>query len=256
MPDAPNSTLDTEHPDPAFWGPPQRGERPPGLPAGPIGWGGPWERLVDRVRDWRADPRIGIVALLVMAVIAGVVWYRIGVSSGTDTSRSPRAASAGGPPASVAPTTTAPDEVTVHVAGAVTSPGVYELAGSARVIDAVEAAGGGAPGSDLDRLNLASKLVDGQRVLVQKVGDPTAPAVPGSSPSGETVTSGEAGAIVNLNTATQAELETLPGIGPTLAQAIIAERDRRGGFRSVNELRSVRGIGDKRFADLQSLVTV
>jgi competence protein ComEA len=145
----------------------------------------------------------------------------------------------------------------VHVAGAVTRPGVYELDGDARVIDAVESAGGGVPEADLDRLNLAEKLVDGERVLVQKVGDPAVAAAPGvPAGSGHPGTTGAPAGPVNVNSATQAELETLPGIGPALAQSIIAERDRRGGFRAVNELRSVRGIGDKRFADLEPLVTV
>jgi len=131
---------------------------------------------------------------------------------------------------------------------------VVELAAGARVIDAVEAAGGAIAEADLDRLNLAAKLADGQRVLVQRVGDPPAPATGGdaASPSADTGTPG----LVNVNTATSAQLEELPGIGPALAAAIINERERRGGFRSVQELRDVRGIGEKRFADLADLVTV
>ncbi|HUF84928.1 MAG TPA: ComEA family DNA-binding protein, partial [Acidimicrobiia bacterium] len=147
-------------------------------------------------------------------------------------------------------------DLTVHVAGAVVQPGVIELADGSRVIDAVEAAGGGLPEADLDRMNLAAQLVDGQRILVQRIGDPAAPADPSASgtPTGDgTDATSE---LVNLNTATQEQLESLPGIGPVLAEAIITERDRRGGYRSVNELRDVRGIGDKRFADLEALVTV
>ena len=246
-----------ERPDPEFWGPPRptRRERRelvrPRLP------GGAFDRAMDRLREWRSDPRAGVAAVVVVALVAGIAWYRIGLGSagGAD------AGSAGaGPAAPVSTATTsapAGGDLTVHVAGAVVKPGVIELPDGARVIDAVEAAGGGLPEADLDRMNLAAKLVDGQRVLVQRVGDPAAPAEP--APTGETG-SGETGGAtaepVNLNTATQAQLETLPGIGPTLAEAIIAERDRRGGFRSVNELRDVRGIGDKRFADLEGLVTV
>jgi competence protein ComEA len=277
MPFLPHTTLDPlpgaepgpEHPDPDFWGPPDgrdRAGRPPGLPAGPVGWGGPLERLGDRLRVWRSDPRVGIAALLVVALVAGVVWYRLGMASsaadGGSTAPVPASAPAVPRAAAGAATTTtagASEGVTVHVAGAVATPGVYELDGDARVIDAVESAGGGVPEADLDRLNLAEKLVDGERVLVQKVGDPAAPAVPagsglpaGGAPGAPGVPAGP----VNVNTAGQAELETLPGIGPTLAQAIIAERERRGGFRAVNELRSVRGIGDKRFADLEPLVTI
>jgi len=125
------------------------------------------------------------------------------------------------------------------------------------VIDAVEAVGGAVAGGDLDRLNLAAKLADGQRVFVPKVGE----ADPGASGGAEAPTGAGSGgaptpsAKVNLNTASQAQIEELPGIGPTYAQSIIAERERRGGFKSVNELRSVRGIGDKRFAELAPLLT-
>jgi competence protein ComEA len=154
------------------------------------------------------------------------------------------------------------NRVVVHVAGAVARPGVVELASGSRVIDAVEAAGGGLPEADLDRLNLAAKVIDGQRVLVQKVGDPPAAEGSGSaSPSGAGSTPGAPpGAAttgpLNLNTATLDQLDGLPGIGPVLAAAILAERVRRGAFKSVNELRDVRGIGEKRFADLRDLVAV
>ena len=141
--------------------------------------------------------------------------------------------------------------IVVHVAGAVVHPGVIELPVGSRVIDAIETVGGGLPNADLDRLNLAAKLVDGQQVLVVQVGAPTV------APTGTgTAAAGESAGPLNLNLATQAQLEALPGIGPQLAAAIIKERDRRGGFRSVNELSSVRGIGDKRLADLRELVTV
>jgi competence protein ComEA len=162
--------------------------------------------------------------------------------------------------ASAVPTTKG-NRVVVHVAGAVARPGVVELASGSRVIDAVEAAGGGLPDADLDRLNLAAKIVDGQRVLVQRVGDPPATegsgsATPGGAGSSGATPGSSMGGPLNLNTATLDQLDELPGIGPSLGAAIIAERDRRGGFKSVNELRDVRGIGEKRFADLRDLVTV
>lgn len=255
MSDAPRSALDTERPDPRFWGRVDPADDMPHVPARPAPWGGPLERALDRFRDVRTDPKFGIAALLVVALAAGFVWYRMGVSS-APAERSSRAPTSAVSVPLATTTTTDQREVTVHVAGAVVTPGVFELSGASRVIDAVEAAGGGAAEADLDRLNLASKLVDGQRVLVQKIGDPAAPATPSGTTGSDSGTVAVPGELVNLNTAAQAELETLPGIGPTLAQAIISERDRRGGFRSVNELRSVRGIGDKRFADVQPLVTI
>ncbi len=226
-------------------------------------------RLVDRCRDWRHDARFGVVVLVGVALVAGVIWYRIGIGGegAGESSAAPAAVS------TTAPSTTVDDPtpggatnatrqsatIAVHVAGAVNHPGVVELKTGARVIDAVEAVGGAQADGDLDRLNLAAKVADGQRVYVAKVGqaDPGAApdgsgAVPEGDPSGDSTPGGK----VNLNTATQAQLEELPGIGPTYAQSIISERQRRGGFTSVNDLRSVRGIGDKRFAELAPLVTV
>ncbi|HEY4402532.1 MAG TPA: helix-hairpin-helix domain-containing protein [Acidimicrobiia bacterium] len=268
MPDSPRSdTVERGAPDNEFWASRQHTERPPVFPPRPGEWGGPLERFVDRLRELRGDPRVGVAALVVLALAAGFIWYRLG--AGDSTSSTTRR-----PPPTSARTTTAPAagssaanggssgattkgaRVTVHVAGAVAKPGVYDLAGGARVIDAIEAAGGGAPEADLNRLNLAAKVADGQRVLVQRVGEaaPAGSASAGGSGSGGG--SADPSGLVNLNSATQAELEALPGIGPSLAGSIITERERRGGFRSVNELRDVRGIGEKRFADLKDKVTI
>jgi competence protein ComEA len=234
-------------------------------------------RLVDRCRDWRHDARFGVVVLVGVALVAGVIWYRIGVggTSAGESDAAPAAVSTTAPSttlvdptptdASAATATGAKGQaatIAVHVAGAVNHPGVVELKAGARVIDAVEAVGGALADGDLDRLNLAAKVTDGQRVYVAKVGqaDPGAIGSSGTAADGDPASDGTSGAAtggkVDLNTATQAQLEELPGIGPTYAQSIIAERQRRGGFTSVNDLRSVRGIGDKRFAELAPLVTV
>jgi competence protein ComEA len=212
---------------------------------------------------WRGDARLGLAILVAVAVVAGVVWYRIGAGGASASPRTaPSRAGTTRNTSARAPedvtTTTSAKRVVVHVAGAVARPGVVELAVGSRVIDAVEAAGGGLPDADLDRLNLAAKLVDGQRVLVQKVGDPAAadPSGVGDPSSGSTAPGAPTAGPLNLNTATLEQLDQLPGIGPTLAAAILAERERRGSFKSVNELRDVRGIGEKRFADLHDLVTV
>jgi competence protein ComEA len=234
-------------------------------------------RLVDRCRDWRHDARFGVFLLVGVALVAGVVGYRIGIggASAGESGAAPAAVSTTAPSttlvdptptdAAAAPTGAKgqPAKIAVHVAGAVNHPGVVELRAGARVIDAVEAVGGALADGDLDRLNLAAKVTDGQRVYVAKVGqaDPGAiGGVSGASAVGDPASDGASGVAtggkVDLNTATQAQLEELPGIGPTYAQSIIAERQRRGGFTSVNDLRSVRGIGDKRFAELAPLVTV
>jgi competence protein ComEA len=257
MPESPRpATVERDAPDTEFWRAPERPERTGDFPPRPSEWSGPFERLVDRFRELRGDPRVGIAGLLVVALVAGLIWYRLGAGDSSGSSTTRRA-----PASSAATSGSAPGgakksgRVIVHVAGAVATPGVFDLDGNARVIDAVEAAGGGVPDADLNRLNLAAKVTDGQRVLVQRVGEvaPSGSAAPGG---GSGAGSADASALVNLNSATPAELETLPGIGPTLAEAILAERERRGSFRSVNELRDVRGIGEKRFADLKDKVTV
>ena len=147
----------------------------------------------------------------------------------------------------------------VHVAGAVTRPGVVELSAGSRVIDAVEAVGGAHADADLDRLNLAAKLADGQRVFVPKVGEADPGVVTGGDASATGSTTPDGSTVrpaSSTSTPRPSAVRSSPGIGPTYAEAIIAERQRRGGFKSVNELRSVRGIGDKRFAELAPLVTV
>jgi competence protein ComEA len=143
-------------------------------------------------------------------------------------------------------------ELVVHVAGKVAEPGVVRLPPGSRVLDAVEAAGGADGDVDLTPLNLARPLVDGEQVAVgidpppavdQPAGGPGAPAGPGVG-------------LVNLNTATGEQLETLPGIGPALAAQILDWRARNGTFSAVEELQEVSGIGPKKFAGLADLVTV
>jgi competence protein ComEA len=138
----------------------------------------------------------------------------------------------------------------VHVGGAVRRPGLYRLAGGARVDDAVRAAGGVLEDADLDALNLAARVKDGDKVLVPARGDGS----DGASAQGGA--GGAQGSLVNLNTATAADLDTLPGIGPALAQRILDFRERNGGFRTVEDLLEVPGIGSKKFEELRDLVTV
>ncbi|TGA90476.1 ComEA family DNA-binding protein [Streptomyces sp. MZ04] len=141
--------------------------------------------------------------------------------------------------------------IVVDISGKVRSPGILRLPAGSRVADALKAAGGVRPGADTDGLNRARLLIDGEQVVVGAPG--VAPAVPGAG-----VAAGPTGASpaapVGLNTATAEQLDGLPGVGPVLAQHIIDYRTEHGGFRSVDELREVNGIGDRRFADLRNLV--
>ncbi|GAA2528725.1 hypothetical protein GCM10010201_29770 [Pilimelia columellifera subsp. columellifera] len=156
-----------------------------------------------------------------------------------------------------APPVTAPAaaEVVVAVTGKVNRPGLIRLPAGARVADAVKAAGGIAPGAPVTYLNLARKLVDGELIVVGISAPPPAePAGPGAPGAGESAPA--AGGAVNLNSATAAQLEALPGVGPVLAQRIVEHRQRHGAFRSVADLRRVDGIGATRFERLKALVTV
>jgi competence protein ComEA len=158
------------------------------------------------------------------------------------------------PPAAeaVAPATSG-GEIVVSVAGKVRKPGLVRLPAGARVADAVEAAGGTLPGTDLASVNLARLLTDGELVLI---GVTPPPGVVGGAPAGGTGPDIAAGGKINLNTATLAELDSLPGVGPVLAQRILDHRTAKGGFKSVGDLRNVDGIGASRYEDLKDLVTV
>ncbi|WP_314840971.1 ComEA family DNA-binding protein [Rothia mucilaginosa] len=177
--------------------------------------------------------------------------------------------------------------VRVHVAGAVNNPGVYTLPAQGRAVDAIAAASGAAADADLDRVNLAGALSDGVQIYVPHRGETAAPAQ--IQPNGGTANSGQGNAAngaaqngasqggtqpqpartltpagsaqkgstpVNINTATAEELQTLPRIGPAMAQRIIAWRETHGGFRSVDELDAVPGIGPSMLENLRPLVTV
>lgn len=154
-------------------------------------------------------------------------------------------------PASVTTTTSPPGPVVVHVAGAVGAPGVQRLPAGSRVIDAVDAAGGLLADADAGRVNLAAELVDGTQVYVPAVGEI---APPGST--GGNGADADGGGPIDLNIADSAALETLPGVGPATAAAIIDHRDRNGPFASVDGLLEVRGIGEAKLAQLRDLVRV
>jgi len=138
--------------------------------------------------------------------------------------------------------------VVVHVAGAVKRPGLYELPASARIADAIDAAGGPTRRADLDALNLAQLVVDGTKIDVPTMGGRSAGTV--ATPSAS------AAGAVSINTADQVMLETIPGIGPVTAAAIIAHREEIGGFSTLEQLLDVSGIGPATFESIRSYVTL
>jgi competence protein ComEA len=148
-------------------------------------------------------------------------------------------------------------EIVVDVGGKVRDPGIHRLPAGSRVADALREAGGVKPGTNTDGLNRARFLVDGEQVVVggpAPVAGTVASGGPAGGPAGAAAGGAMPTAPVSLNTATADQLDTLPGVGPVLAQHIIDYRTQHGGFRSVDELREVNGIGDRRFADLRNLV--
>jgi competence protein ComEA len=144
----------------------------------------------------------------------------------------------------------------VHVSGAVARPGVYELPAGSRIQDALLAAGDILPGANPEALNLAALLEDGAKIVVPLLEPPTdlipslasSPALPanGGLPIGP----------IDINQATQVELESLPGIGPVIAQRIIAYRDENGPFTTAEAIQNVAGIGPATFEDIENLITV
>ena len=143
-----------------------------------------------------------------------------------------------------------PCPLRVYVSGAVTHPDVYELPTESIVKDAIEAAGGATSEADLDRINLALSVVDGQHIYVPKLGEESTPITPPAQRSDST--SLEVGGKININTAGQSEIETLPGIGPSKAQGIIENRP----YDSIEEIQKVPGIGEGTFKKIQDLITV
>jgi competence protein ComEA len=160
------------------------------------------------------------------------------------------------PDPSPTPTLIAPAvDLFVHVVGAVRKPGVYKLPEGSRVAAAVVAAGGFGPRADQQAINLARTISDGEQIVVPRKGEPPPATAPAGS-EGSGAGSGARDGKININTADQAALESLPGIGPTLASRIIDHRTANGPFRSVEDLLEVSGIGKKTLENLRPHITV
>lgn len=219
------------------------------------------------------------VTALVVLVVVGAAWWLLRppgpaletilpTAEATDAPSSPTPSPSSVPVGSGGTDDTghvgggAVEEMVVQAAGAVGRPGVYRLPAGSRVDDLVREAAGLTPDADADRVNLASPLLDGERIWIPRVGEEEAPDVVAGSGGGDPPPGGggdglESGTgLVNLNMATAGELEALPGIGPATASAILAHRDQIGSFGSIDELIDVRGIGDAKMEQLRPLVTV
>ena len=176
-------------------------------------------------------------------------------STSTTTSPTVPGAAAAGVASSPISSSGAGADLVVQAAGAVARPGVYRLPAGSRVADLVALAGGPIDGADPSALALAAKLVDGQRLYVPRPGE--SPAVSGGAGTATGSAAGDpAAGPLDLNTVTAAQLDALPGVGPSTAAAIVAFREQHGGFSSVDQLGSVRGIGPAKLEALRPLVRV
>ncbi len=196
-----------------------------------------------------------IILLLVSALLFGGGYRLAQFKERAACSPAPVLEQSGSAPAAVS------KEILVHVAGAVEKPGVHKLWQGARVIDAVKAAGP-LPQASLDSLRLAAPVSDGQTIIVPDKSAPNAlnPPQAGTGIQGASVslagTQAGTGSLININTASPEELDTLPGIGPALAQRIIQYRETHGPFQTVEDLKKVSGIGEKNFEKLKDKITV
>ncbi|MET0966774.1 MAG: ComEA family DNA-binding protein [Nakamurella sp.] len=224
---------------------------------------------VTAVGVWRDRPQTrpvetsAIAGLAVTAVGTGSAGAEPSQPAATEPSSvaapAPAPAAAGPGAATSAPIT----EIVVSVTGLVANPGLVTLPAAARVADAIAAAGGTVPDADLTGMNLAARLSDGDSVVIGSSATATGVASgvdsagPGGSSAGAAGSTGAAtGGLVNLNTADEAALDTLPGVGPVMAQNILAWRETNGNFTSVEQLQEITGIGPSRYAQISPLVTV
>ena len=209
------------------------------------------ETLRGRVALGQAQ--LAVVAVLVAVGLGLTCWWIVRGDPelvAAPTLTAPSSGLVAAPSAPADPVETAGGTVTVDVAGKVRRPGIAVLDAGARVIDALQAAGGARRGVDLSGLNLARLLVDGEQVVVG------VPAPAGVAASAVPQPGASGGPLVNLNTASQTELESLPEVGPVTATAIITFRTEHGGFTSVDQLLDVDGIGEATLGQIAPHVTV
>jgi len=227
--------------------------------------GPPSERTAPDVIGWLRwiGPRKVASSVGVVVAVAIVGWWlvkpnppdatahlsRVDGTSATSPDDSTAAASSFAPTADVSTLEVPTLEVVVHVAGSVSTPGVYTLASGSRVVDAVAAAGGALPRARVDALNLAAALRDGEQIYVPAIGEVV------NAPAAATASTGSSFPL-DLNAATIEQLDQLPGVGPATANAIIARRTEIGRFVSVDDLLEVPGLGPAKVAAIRGLVTV
>lgn len=218
------------------------------------------QRLIEQLQ-WFGFRRIISTAVAVVVAAVGAWWVVRVPPAPVESSISYTATSlAGGVAVSLPTSALASVNIVVHVAGEVKNPGVYTLSNSARMIDAVLAAGGATARADLEVINLATPLIDSSQIYVPTKGSAERPVFarpqPGMNGVQSTQSSPDSGGVVNINRASVAELDALPGVGPSTAQAIVDYRTTNGPFGSPEDLLNVKGIGPAKFDAMRKLVGV
>lgn len=218
-----------------------------GEDGGPVDDGArPWAGLAGL--RWRVSPRTAVVAVLALALLGGAVALRAAAQPSAPAVDLPEPASSTTAPGEPAATARGEEALLwVHVVGRVAAPGLVSLPAGSRVAEAIAAAGGALPDADLAAVNLAAVVQDGVQVHVPAPGE-AAPVAEGPAGTGA--------GTVDVNVATAAELEALPGIGPVLAERVVAWRTEHGAFRDVDALLDVPGIGPSVLAQIRDLVRV
>lgn len=232
-----------------------------------------FKRVSDFV-DWIGVGRILASSIGVLIVITGGWWIMrsppppIEASIAFAPAVASSAVSVGAAGTAIIPSTAAVaiTKLTVHVAGEVMHPGVYVLSGNSRVVDAIAAAGGATARADLNAVNLATPLIEAAQIYIPRGGETTKPVrvrpKPGLNPptnldgsvSNDLITG--ASTLIDINSASEQQLDTLPGVGPSTARAIVAYRSRHGSFSRIEDLLNVPGIGPAKLDALRSLVRV
>lgn len=200
-------------------------------------------------------PHVKFLALAAVVAVLGVGWWLLSAGFASEPATSDAVPLLAQGDKQNTAVKAEPETLIVHVAGSVKKPGIVTIKAGSRVDDAIKAAGGVTGKPDLSDVNLARPLVDGEQV---RIGLPPAiePASSGSVPGVGTAGGSSNSGLINLNTASQVELETLPGVGPVTAQSILEWRQKNQGFHQVEDLLDVRGIGEATLERLRPLVTV
>ena len=204
--------------------------------------------LSKRLREWSRGRTAYLAAICLAAAICVAIGVGIGSGDGGDSVIIESDAGSASADSKKDTEQTTSDEIYVDVSGAVNVPGVYRLEDGERIAAAIEAAGGLAPDADVSQLNRASKATDGLKIYVPTAGERAAAADAAATGDSSAPSSG----LVSINNGTLEELQTLSGVGPSTAQAIIDDRNQNGPFASLEDLMRVSGIGEKKFAKLKS----